>query len=68
MQLQVGIGAVDTMTYEQARGSDKYDEAVKNIKTFVQEHDSLGAILPRIRVSYVMTPEHAKNSTLFRQQ
>ena len=67
-QLQISIDAIDSQSYKKARQSDLYESVVNNITTFVALRDSLGSLLPRIRVTYVMTPENKPSAYTFQEQ
>ena len=67
-QLQVSVDAVDSSSYKKARNSENYSKVVDNIKSFVRSRDEMGSKLPRIRITYVKTPENAPNAQLFISQ
>ena len=67
-QLQVSIDAIDNESYKRARQSDMYDQVVRNITNLVQRRDALKSLLPRLRVTYVMTPENRQHTDIFRKQ
>lgn len=67
-QLQVSIDAVDPETYLRSRQSNLYNKVVSSIQSFIQRRDFLGSMLPRLRVTYVMTPENKSQKEMFRQQ
>ena len=67
-QLQVSIDAVDVQSYKKARQSDLYNSVVDNVVSFVKLRDSLGSLLPRIRVTYVMTADNKHGVNIFKEQ
>jgi radical SAM protein with 4Fe4S-binding SPASM domain len=67
-QLQVSIDAVDSLSYARARNSSNYDEVVNNLKLFLTYRDKVAAHLPRIRVTYVKTPDNAPRVDEFIEQ
>jgi len=67
-QLQVSIDAVDNESYSLARQSDCYDKVVKSLNDFVIARDNAGSVLPRVRVTYVMTPENKHRAAYFKTQ
>ncbi len=67
-QLQVSIDAVDDESYKNARNSTKYLKVTNSLKEFIESRDKQGSLLPRIRVTYVMTSENKENVDLFKEQ
>ena len=67
-QLQVSIDAVDATSYEISRNSDKYEVIIASIKEIIRVRNSIGSLLPRIRVSYVMTDNNKSSAQLFVDQ
>ena len=67
-QLQISIDAIDAQSYKKARKSDLFNSVVDNIVSFVRLRDSLGSLLPRIRVTYVMTADNKHGVNIFKEQ
>jgi radical SAM protein with 4Fe4S-binding SPASM domain len=67
-QLQVSIDAVDDESYRLARQSSNYAKVVRNIHRVIKAREKSGSTLPRIRVTYVMTPQNKGSAQLFKNQ
>ena len=67
-QLQISIDAVDPKSYQLSRNSKLYNQVTSNIKEFIKAREEMNSLLPRIKVSYVMTPENKNKSKIFEEQ
>ena len=67
-QLQVSIDAINEETYLKARNSKNYKLIVGNLKRLIQRRNELEQKFPRVRVTYVMTPENIPNKDIFIKQ
>ena len=67
-QLQVSVDAVDERSYKKSRNSSLYNKVVQNINSFLKLRSDESSSLPLLRLTYVMTPENAINSSQFLEQ